>query len=106
MGGQGCVCVCVCAYTFHTGASLSLTMWRGVCVCVCVMGPLVSLAEVLEERGAPLEEKEVWSVLMAAVQSLKDISSKGTAIHTHNTQQATLSHAHTHTYFISHRQHT
>ncbi|XP_031424816.1 tyrosine-protein phosphatase non-receptor type 13 isoform X2 [Clupea harengus] len=41
------------------------------------MGTFVTLAEVLEERGAPLEEKEVWSVLMAAVQSLKDISSKG-----------------------------
>ncbi|XP_041943493.1 tyrosine-protein phosphatase non-receptor type 13 isoform X2 [Alosa sapidissima] len=41
------------------------------------MGTFVTLAEVLEERGAPLEEREVWSVLITATQALRDLFSKG-----------------------------
>ncbi|XP_063075107.1 tyrosine-protein phosphatase non-receptor type 13 [Engraulis encrasicolus] len=41
------------------------------------MGTLVTLAEVLEERGAALDEKEVWSILMAAAHSLQDLNSTG-----------------------------
>ncbi|XP_062389295.1 tyrosine-protein phosphatase non-receptor type 13 [Sardina pilchardus] len=41
------------------------------------MGTFVTLAEVCEERGAPLEEREVWSLLIAASQALRDLFSKG-----------------------------
>ncbi|KAG5280405.1 hypothetical protein AALO_G00088760 [Alosa alosa] len=40
------------------------------------MGTFVTLAEVLEERGAPLEEREVWSVLITATQALRDPPAK------------------------------
>ena len=52
-----------------------------MCVCVCVlprMGTFVTLAEVLEARGSPLEEDEVWCLLLGTVEALLDISCKGT----------------------------
>ncbi|CAL9702348.1 unnamed protein product [Knipowitschia caucasica] len=41
------------------------------------MGTFVTLAEVLEARGSPLEEDEVWCVLLATVEALLDIPKKG-----------------------------
>ncbi|XP_072312586.1 FERM and PDZ domain-containing protein 2 [Eucyclogobius newberryi] len=41
------------------------------------MGTFVTLAEVLEFRGSPLEEDEVWCLLLATVDALLDISKKG-----------------------------
>uniref|UniRef100_UPI003AAA2768 FERM and PDZ domain-containing protein 2 n=1 Tax=Centroberyx gerrardi TaxID=166262 RepID=UPI003AAA2768 len=41
------------------------------------MGTFVTLAEVLEARGSPLEEDEVWCLLLATTEALLDISSKG-----------------------------
>ncbi|XP_067286262.1 FERM and PDZ domain-containing protein 2 [Pseudorasbora parva] len=40
------------------------------------MSMFVTLAEVLESRGAPLEEVEVWALLLGASETLIDISSK------------------------------
>ncbi|KAK9965018.1 hypothetical protein ABG768_004132 [Culter alburnus] len=40
------------------------------------MSMFVTLAEVLESRGAPLEEDEVWALLLGAAEALIDISSK------------------------------
>nr|XP_009305699.1 FERM and PDZ domain-containing protein 2 isoform X4 [Danio rerio] len=37
----------------------------------------VTLAEVLEARGGPLEEDEVWSLLLGSAESLVDLSYKG-----------------------------
>ncbi|XP_052468822.1 tyrosine-protein phosphatase non-receptor type 13 isoform X1 [Carassius gibelio] len=37
----------------------------------------VTLAEVLEARGGPLEEDEVWSLLLGSAESLLDLSYKG-----------------------------
>ncbi|XP_038592269.1 FERM and PDZ domain-containing protein 2 [Micropterus salmoides] len=41
------------------------------------MGTFVTLAEVLEARGSPLDEDEVWCLLLAATEALLDISQKG-----------------------------
>ncbi|XP_040885137.1 tyrosine-protein phosphatase non-receptor type 13 [Toxotes jaculatrix] len=41
------------------------------------MGTFVTLAEVLEARGSPLDEDEVWCLLLAATEALLDISKKG-----------------------------
>ncbi|KPP71270.1 hypothetical protein Z043_109837 [Scleropages formosus] len=41
------------------------------------MSTFVTLAEVLEARGAPLDEDEVWSLLLGTVESLLDTSCKG-----------------------------
>ncbi|XP_029954711.1 FERM and PDZ domain-containing protein 2 [Salarias fasciatus] len=41
------------------------------------MGTFVTLAEVLEARGSPLEEEEVWCLLLATTEALLDISKKG-----------------------------
>ncbi|XP_069012389.1 FERM and PDZ domain-containing protein 2 [Embiotoca jacksoni] len=41
------------------------------------MGTFVTLAEVLEARGLPLEEDEVWCLLLATTDALLDISKKG-----------------------------
>lgn len=41
------------------------------------MSTFVTLAEVLESRAAPLEEDEVWALLLGATEALIDISSKG-----------------------------
>ncbi|XP_062331496.1 tyrosine-protein phosphatase non-receptor type 13 isoform X2 [Osmerus eperlanus] len=41
------------------------------------MGTFVTLAEVLEARGSPLEEDEVWCLLLGTVEALLDISCKG-----------------------------
>ncbi|XP_073774109.1 FERM and PDZ domain-containing protein 2 isoform X1 [Danio rerio] len=40
------------------------------------MSTFVTLAEVLESRAAPLEEDEVWALLLGATEALIDISSK------------------------------
>lgn len=52
-----------------------------MCVSVCVyrrrMGTFVTLAEVLEARGSPLDEDEVWCLLLATTGALLDISRKG-----------------------------
>uniref|UniRef100_A0A673WNU0 KIND domain-containing protein n=1 Tax=Salmo trutta TaxID=8032 RepID=A0A673WNU0_SALTR len=40
----------------------------------------VTLAEVLETRGGPLLEDEVWSFLLGTTESLVDVSYKGTVI--------------------------
>ncbi|XP_041703413.2 tyrosine-protein phosphatase non-receptor type 13-like isoform X2 [Coregonus clupeaformis] len=41
------------------------------------MGTFVTLAEVLEARGSPLEEDEVWCLLLGTAEALTDISHKG-----------------------------
>ncbi|KAA8581177.1 hypothetical protein FQN60_002758 [Etheostoma spectabile] len=41
------------------------------------MGTFVTLAEVLEARGTPLEEDEVWCLLLATTEALLDISKRG-----------------------------
>lgn len=41
------------------------------------MGTFVTLAEVLEARGLPLDEDEVWCLLLATTEALLDISRKG-----------------------------
>lgn len=41
------------------------------------MGTFVTLAEVLEARGSPLDEDEVWCLLLASTEALLDISKKG-----------------------------
>uniref|UniRef100_A0A3B1JE31 KIND domain-containing protein n=1 Tax=Astyanax mexicanus TaxID=7994 RepID=A0A3B1JE31_ASTMX len=43
------------------------------------MSTFVTLAEVLESRGAPLEEDEVWALLLGAAEALMSISNKGSA---------------------------
>uniref|UniRef100_A0A8C4H8E6 KIND domain-containing protein n=1 Tax=Dicentrarchus labrax TaxID=13489 RepID=A0A8C4H8E6_DICLA len=40
------------------------------------MGTFVTLAEVLEARGSPLDEDEVWCLLLATTEALLDISRK------------------------------
>lgn len=37
----------------------------------------VTLAEVLEARGGPLLEEEVWSLLLGTAEALVDVSYKG-----------------------------
>lgn len=37
----------------------------------------VTLAEVLEARGGPLLEEEIWSLLLGAAECLMDVSYKG-----------------------------
>lgn len=37
----------------------------------------VTLAEVLEARGGPLEEDEIWSLLLGSAETLLDLSYKG-----------------------------
>lgn len=37
----------------------------------------VTLAEVLEARGGPLLEEEVWSLLLGSAEALVDVSYKG-----------------------------
>ncbi len=62
-------------------------------MCVCVLHPqvrswnvcrmsstFVTLAEVLEARGGPLLEEEVWSLLLGTAESLVDVSYKGKII--------------------------
>ncbi|KAM3592448.1 uncharacterized protein V6R79_019085 [Siganus canaliculatus] len=41
------------------------------------MGTFVTLAEVLEARGSPLDEDEVWCLLLVTTEALLDISKKG-----------------------------
>ncbi|KAI3365066.1 hypothetical protein L3Q82_010183, partial [Scortum barcoo] len=41
------------------------------------MGTFVTLTEVLEARGSPLDEDEVWCLLLATTEALLDISKKG-----------------------------
>ncbi|KAJ7987654.1 hypothetical protein DPEC_G00328720 [Dallia pectoralis] len=41
------------------------------------MGTFVTLAEVLETRGSPLEEEEVWCLLLATTDALMELSHKG-----------------------------
>ncbi|KAM9337028.1 FERM and PDZ domain-containing protein 2 [Symphorus nematophorus] len=41
------------------------------------MGTFVTLAEVLEARGSPLDEDEVWCLLLATTEALLDISKRG-----------------------------
>lgn len=43
----------------------------------------VTLAEVLEARGGPLLEEEVWSLLLGTAESLLDASYKGKDLSTH-----------------------
>lgn len=48
---------------------------------VCRMSStFVTLAEVLEARGGPLLEEEVWSLLLGTAESLVDVSYKGKSI--------------------------
>lgn len=47
------------------------------CCVACRMGTFVTLAEVLEARGSPLDEDEVWCLLLATTEALLDISKKG-----------------------------
>ncbi|XP_077481618.1 FERM and PDZ domain-containing protein 2 isoform X1 [Stigmatopora argus] len=41
------------------------------------MGTFVTLAEVLEARGSPLDEDEVWCLLLITTEALIDVSKKG-----------------------------
>ncbi|KAM6963659.1 FERM and PDZ domain-containing protein 2 isoform 1-T1 [Tautogolabrus adspersus] len=41
------------------------------------MGTFVTLTEVLEARGSPLDEDEVWCLLLASTEALLDISKEG-----------------------------
>nr|XP_061807330.1 FERM and PDZ domain-containing protein 2-like [Nerophis lumbriciformis] len=41
------------------------------------MGTFVTLAEVLEARGSPLDEDEVWCLLLVTTEALMDVSKKG-----------------------------
>lgn len=41
------------------------------------MGTFVTLAEVLEARGSPLDEDAVWCLLLATTEALMEISQKG-----------------------------
>ncbi|XP_061667009.1 FERM and PDZ domain-containing protein 2 [Syngnathoides biaculeatus] len=41
------------------------------------MGTFVTLAEVLEARGSPLDEDEVWCLLLVTTEALLDVSKKG-----------------------------
>ncbi|XP_061612268.1 tyrosine-protein phosphatase non-receptor type 13 isoform X2 [Phyllopteryx taeniolatus] len=41
------------------------------------MGTFVTLAEVLEARGSPLDEVEVWCLLLVTTEALLDVSKKG-----------------------------
>ncbi|XP_077359927.1 FERM and PDZ domain-containing protein 2 isoform X1 [Festucalex cinctus] len=41
------------------------------------MGTFVTLAEVLEARGSPLDEDEVWCLLLVTAEALLDVSEKG-----------------------------
>ncbi|XP_029311434.1 FERM and PDZ domain-containing protein 2 [Cottoperca gobio] len=43
------------------------------------MGTFVTLAEVLEARGSPLDEDEVWCLLLATTDALLDIYKKGSS---------------------------
>lgn len=43
----------------------------------------VTLAEVLEARGGPLLEEEVWSLLVGTAEALIDVSYKGKKDFTH-----------------------
>lgn len=45
------------------------------------MGTFVTLAEVLEARGSPLDEDEVWCLLYATTEALLEISKKGNQTH-------------------------
>lgn len=48
-----------------------------MCLYLSRMGTFVTLAEVLEARGSPLDEDEVWCLLLATTEALLDISTKG-----------------------------
>ncbi|CAJ1081251.1 FERM and PDZ domain-containing protein 2 isoform X3 [Xyrichtys novacula] len=41
------------------------------------MGTFVTLTEVLEARGSPLDEDEIWCLLLASTEALLDISKEG-----------------------------
>uniref|UniRef100_A0A3Q3DZW5 KIND domain-containing protein n=1 Tax=Labrus bergylta TaxID=56723 RepID=A0A3Q3DZW5_9LABR len=45
------------------------------------MGTFVTLTEVLEARGSPLDEDEVWCLLLASTEALLDISKEGITPH-------------------------
>lgn len=65
------VCTCV-LYVFMCP---QVRAWN-----VCRMSStFVTLAEVLEARGGPLLEEEVWSLLLGTAESLVDVSYKGKA---------------------------
>lgn len=55
----------------------------------------VTLAEVLEARGGPLLEEEVWSLLLGTAESLVDVSYKGKPFQI--TPSPCTAHTHPHT---------
>lgn len=55
----------------------------------------VTLAEVLEARGGPLLEEEVWSLLLGTAESLVDVSYKGKAFRTLPTSLPVILASHT-----------
>ena len=58
----------------------------------------VTLAEVLEARGGPLGEEEIWSLLLGTAEAMVDLSYKGEHTHTHtHTQRHMHMHTHIHT---------
>lgn len=69
-------CVCfICMYVYSIYVHPQVRTWN-----VCRMSStFVTLAEVLEARGGPLQEEEVWSLLLATAESLVDVSYKGKA---------------------------
>uniref|UniRef100_A0A3B3Y5T3 KIND domain-containing protein n=1 Tax=Poecilia mexicana TaxID=48701 RepID=A0A3B3Y5T3_9TELE len=54
------------------------------------MGTFVTLTEVLEARGSPLEEDEVWCLLLATADALLDISKKGDHVQTYTYENCTF----------------
>lgn len=62
--------------TVATSADLECSVNVDVYV-LAEMGTFVTLAEVLEARGSPLDEDEVWCLLLASTEALLDISKKG-----------------------------
>lgn len=65
----------VCVFCAYVRVHPQVRAWN-----VCRMSStFVTLAEVLEARGGPLLEEEVWSLLLATAESLVDVSYMGKA---------------------------
>lgn len=63
----------VCSLVPLCVSHLQVRSWN-----VCRMSStFVTLAEVLEARGGPLLEEEVWSLLLGTAEALVDVSYKG-----------------------------
>lgn len=67
------MCICPISYWCCMCVYSQVRAWN-----VCRMSStFVTLAEVLEARGGPLLEEEVWSLLLGTAESLVDVAYKG-----------------------------